>query len=342
MKVNEYDFNLPKELIAQSPLEKRDNSKLMVLNKINGKIKHDNFFNIKNYLNEGDCLVLNETKVLPARIFGKKEITNANIEILLLKEIKKDVWETLTRPARKIKVGDIVNFNNILKAKCILEKDEGIRVFQLFYDGILIEILDKLGSMPLPPYITKTLKDKDRYQTVYANNLGSAAAPTAGLHFTKELINELKEKGVIILYITLHVGLGTFRPVNVENVLDHKMHSEEYYIDEETKDMLNKAVKEKRKIIAVGTTTVRTLESNFNDNKFSSGNFSTNIFIYPGYKFKVVDELITNFHLPKSSLIMLVSALSSKDNILNAYKMAIEEKYRFFSFGDSMLIRSDE
>src|SRR5690625_18767 len=190
MKVNEYDFNLPKELIAQSPLEKRDNSKLMVLNKINGKIKHDNFFNIKNYLNEGDCLVLNETKVLPARIFGKKEITNANIEILLLKEIKKDVWETLTRPARKIKVGDIVNFNNILKAKCILEKDEGIRVFQLFYDGILIEILDKLGSMPLPPYITKTLKDKDRYQTVYANNLGSAAAPTAGLHFTKELINE--------------------------------------------------------------------------------------------------------------------------------------------------------
>lgn len=341
MKVSDYDFNLPEELIAQSPLLKRDNSKLMVLNKNNGSIKHDKFYNIVNYFKKGDCLVLNETKVLPARIFGKKEITNANMELLLLKEIKEDVWETLAKPARKIKEGDIINFNNILRAKCVKVKEEGIRVFEMIYEGIFIEILDELGSMPLPPYITERLENKDRYQTVYANNLGSAAAPTAGLHFTKDLIKQLEAKGVIVLYVTLHVGLGTFRPVSVENILDHKMHSEEYYINDETAKKLNEAIKDKKKIVAVGTTTIRTLESNFNNNKFTSGNFNTNIFIYPGYKFKVVDELITNFHLPKSSLIMLVSALSSKDYILNAYNIAVKEKYRFFSFGDSMLIRGE-
>lgn len=341
MKVSDYDFNLPDELIAQSPLLKRDNSKLMVVNKESGKIKHDKFFNIIDYFNKDDVLVLNETKVLPARIFGVKEETNANIELLLLKEIKENVWETLVKPAKRIKVGDIVNFNNLLKAKCVLVLDEGIRVFELIYEGILIEILDKLGSMPLPPYITETLKDNNRYQTVYAHNLGSAAAPTAGLHFTKELIKKLEDKGVLILYITLHVGLGTFRPVSVSNVLDHKMHSEEYFIDEKTAIKLNEAYKNNKNIIAVGTTTVRTLESNFKDNRFTSGKFNTNIFIYPGYKFKVVDELITNFHLPKSSLIMLVSAFSSKDIILNAYNVAVEEKYRFFSFGDSMFIRRE-
>lgn|SRR5690554_291416 len=339
MKVSDFDFNLPKELIAQSPLEKRDNSKLMVLNQLDNSLVHDNFYNILNYFNKGDVLVLNETKVLPARLFGIKDKTHANIEILLLKEKEKDVWETLVKPARKIKVGDQVLFDNLLTATCLEVKDEGLRVFKMDYQGIFIEILDQLGSMPLPPYITEKLEEKNRYQTVYANKLGSAAAPTAGLHFTKELLEAIKNKGVEILYVTLHVGLGTFRPVNTDLVEEHHMHSEDYFISSDVASRLNDAVNNNKRIIAVGTTSIRVLESNFNDNKFNYGNFSTNIFIYPGYKFKVVDELITNFHLPKSSLIMLVSAFYNKESIMNAYIEAINKKYRFFSFGDSMYIK---
>lgn len=339
MKVNDFDFLLPKELIAQSPLEKRDNSKLMVLNQQNDSLTHDSFYNIVNYFNNGDVLVLNETKVLPARLFGKRDKTGANIEILLLKELEKDVWETLVKPARKIKVDDVVLFDDLLTATCLLVKEEGIRVFKLKYDGIFIEILDKLGSMPLPPYITERLEEKNRYQTVYANTLGSAAAPTAGLHFTNDLLTEIRNKGVEILYVTLHVGLGTFRPVSTNLVEEHHMHSEEYFISEEVSNKLNDAVSKNKKIIAVGTTSIRVLESNFNDNKFSSGKYNTNIFIYPGYKFRVVDELITNFHLPKSSLIMLVSAFYNQESVMKAYNEAINHKYRFFSFGDSMYIK---
>lgn len=339
MKVNDFDFLLPKELIAQSPLEKRDNSKLMVLNQQNDSLTHDSFYNIVNYFNNGDVLVLNETKVLPARLFGKRDKTGANIEILLLKELEKDVWETLVKPARKIKVDDVVLFDDLLTATCLEVKEEGIRVFKLKYDGIFIEILDKLGSMPLPPYITERLEEKNRYQTVYANTLGSAAAPTAGLHFTNDLLTEIRNKGVEILYVTLHVGLGTFRPVSTNLVEEHHMHSEEYFISEEVSNKLNDAVSKNKKIIAVGTTSIRVLESNFNDNKFSSGKYNTNIFIYPGYKFRVVDELITNFHLPKSSLIMLVSAFYNQESVMKAYNEAINKKYRFFSFGDSMYIK---
>lgn len=338
MKVNDFDFELPKELIAQSPLEKRDSSKLLILDQNTHEILHKNFYNIVDYIDTGDILVLNETKVLPARLFGNKTTTNANIEILLLKEIKKDTWETLVKPARRIDIDDKISFNDILVATCVGVKDEGIRIFKMDYEGIFIEILDKLGSMPLPPYITERLKDNNRYQTVYAHNLGSAAAPTAGLHFTEELLNKLKDKGVEIIYVTLHVGLGTFRPVGTELVEEHKMHSEDYFITDEVASKLNDAVKNNKKIIAVGTTTIRTLESNF-DGMFHPGHFSTNIFIYPGYKFKVVDELITNFHLPKSSLIMLVSAFYDKEKIMNAYNIAIQNKYRFFSFGDAMFIK---
>lgn len=341
MKVNDFDFMLPEELIAQSPTEKRDNSKLMVLNKISGTIEHQHFYDILNYFDENDCLVLNETKVLPARLFGKKEITNANIEILLLKELRKDVWEVLVKPAKRIKVGDSINFNDKLRATCLESFDDGIKTLELSYDGILIEILEELGSLPLPPYITKQLQEKDRYQTVYAKDLGSAAAPTAGLHFTKEILDALAAKGVTIIPVTLHVGLGTFRPVSVDNVNDHEMHSESYYISEDSAKKLNQAVNDKKNIIAVGTTSIRVLESNYN-NVFTAGSFSTNIFIYPGYKFKIVNELLTNFHLPKSSLIMLVSALSSQEIIMNAYLEAINNKYRFFSFGDAMFITTKE
>lgn len=338
MKVEDFDFELPEELIAQSPLEKRANSKMLVMNKDNGKIEHKHFFDIVDYLNQDDVLVINETKVLPARLFGKKINTSANIEVLLLKEIETNVWEALVKPARRIKIGDVVDFNSLLSAECIGVKDEGIRVFKMSYEGIFIEILEKLGTMPLPPYITEQLSEQERYQTVYAKNLGSAAAPTAGLHFTNDILVKLKNKGVKIVPITLHVGLGTFRPVSTTNVEEHNMHSEVYEITDDAANILNHAVRNKNKIIAVGTTSVRTLESNFN-NGFKSGKFSTNIFIYPGYKFKVVDEIITNFHLPKSSLIMLVSAFSSRENILNAYQIAINEKYRFFSFGDAMYIK---
>ena len=340
MKTEDFNYELPEELIAQSPLEKRDNSKLMILDKNTGDIKHTHFNEIIDELDSNDILVMNDTKVIPARLYGVKEDTDAAIEILMLKEEKKDIWQCLVKPAKRIKVGTIVNFSNKLKAECMEIRDEGIRVFKLIYTGILYEILDELGEMPLPPYIHEKLKDKDRYQTVYAKNIGSAAAPTAGLHFTKELMNKIREKGIQIVFITLHVGLGTFRPVNVEDVTKHKMHSELYSMDKDTAYILNNAKKEGKRIISVGTTTTRTLEtimSLYGEFKECSG--FTDIFIYPGYQFKGIDALITNFHLPKSTLLMLVSALSSKEIIMNAYSEAIKNKYRFFSFGDSMFIK---
>ena len=341
MKTDDFDFDLPEELIAQTPLERRDASKLLVLDKTTGEISHRHFTDIIDYMEKGDTLVLNDTKVMPARLYGVKEETGAVIEVLLLKDEGNNVWECLTKPAKRIKEGTIISFGDgKLKAKCSEVLDEGIRKFKLEYKGILYEILDELGEMPLPPYIHEKLKDKDRYQTVYAKNVGSAAAPTAGLHFTKDLLEKIKNKGVNIAYITLHVGLGTFRPVNVEDVTKHKMHSEYYVMSAEVADLLNKTKKEGHKIISVGTTSTRTLEtiaSLYGEFKECSG--WTDIFIYPGYEFKGIDYLITNFHLPKSTLVMLVSALAGKDNIMKAYNEAIEKRYRFFSFGDSMLIK---
>ena len=340
MNIEDFDYNLPEELIAQTPKKKRDTSRLMVLNKKTQEIEHKHFYDIIDYLNKGDVLVLNDTKVLPARLIGEKEETKAVIEILLLKNIENDTWECLTKPARRIKEGTIVSFGSgMLKAKCIKVEDEGIRHFELIYDGILYEVLEKLGTMPLPPYIHETLKDQNRYQTVYAKELGSAAAPTAGLHFTKELMEKIKNKGIIITYVTLHVGLGTFRPVETDNVLDHKMHEEFYIMTKETADILNKAKQENRRIISVGTTSTRVLETVKSQNdKFIETSGWTNIFIYPGYEFKAIDGLITNFHLPKSTLIMLVSSLAGREFILKAYKEAVDKKYRFFSFGDAMFI----
>lgn len=341
MQLEDFDYYLPEELIAQTPLAKRDASKLLVLDKNTGSIEHKHFTDIIDYLESGDTLVLNDTKVLPARLIGTKEDTGAIIEVLLLKDIQDDTWEALTKPAKRVHVGTIISFGNgLLKAKCCEELDEGIRRFELIYDGILLEILDKLGTMPLPPYIHEKLEDQSRYQTVYAKNIGSSAAPTAGLHFTTELLEKIKEKGVNIAYVTLHVGLGTFRPVQVENILDHKMHTEYYEMSKETADILTKTKTSGKKIIAVGTTSVRTLETIYNKyNCFKECYGNTDIFIYPGYEFKAIDYLITNFHLPKSTLVMLVSALAGRENILNAYKIAVENKYRFFSFGDSMLIK---
>lgn len=341
MKVEEFDYNLPEELIAQTPLEQRDSSKLLVLDKKTGEVEHKHFYDILNYLEKGDTLVLNDTKVLPARLIGEKEETKAVIEILLLKNIKDDDWECLVKPARRIKVGTIVSFGNgKLKAKCIKEEDEGIRHFTLIYNGILLETLEELGTMPLPPYIHEKLNDQSRYQTVYAKEVGSAAAPTAGLHFTNELLEEIKAKGINIAYVTLHVGLGTFRPVSVETIEEHEMHSEYYQMTKEVAELLTKTKKENHKIIAVGTTSTRTLETIMTKyGEFKECNGWTNIFIYPGYKFKAIDNLITNFHLPKSTLVMLVSALAGKENILNAYNEAIKNEYRFFSFGDAMLIK---
>jgi len=344
MKLEEFDYELPKELIAQTPLEKRDDSRLLVLDKNSGEIKHDKFYDIVNYLRRGDVLVLNDTKVIPARLIGVKEETGAVIELLLLKDITGDVWECLSKPAKRLKIGTIIDFGNgLLKAKVVEKMTDGICRVELIYEGILMEILDKLGTMPLPPYIHKNLKDQSRYQTVYAKNIGSAAAPTAGLHFTKELLAKIADMGVIITYVTLHVGLGTFRPVEVDNILDHHMHSEYYVMNKETARILNKAKKEGRRIIAVGTTSTRTLETIATkyDGKFKATSGDTDIFIYPGYEFKGIDCLITNFHLPKSTLVMLVSALAGKDNILNAYKIAIQNNYRFFSFGDAMFITDD-
>ena len=341
MKTADFDFYLPDELIAQHPIQKRDTSRMMVLDRKTGDIEHKHFSNIIDYLNEDDILVLNDTKVIPARLIGIKEETNAHIEILLLKKIKNDNWECLVKPAKRVKVGSVISFGDgLLKAKCISIGDEGIRELEFIYEGLFYEILDKLGTMPLPPYIKEKLEDKDRYQTVYAKNIGSAAAPTAGLHFTKELLDKIQKKNIKICYITLHVGLGTFRPVSVDDVKNHKMHSEYYSMTNEVADILNDAKKNNKRIIAVGTTTTRTLETIINKyNEFRSCNGWTDIFIYPGYEFRAVDALITNFHLPKSTLLMLVSAFSSKDIILNAYREAVKNRYRFFSFGDSMFIK---
>ena len=341
MNLSDYDYNLPEELIAQTPIKKRDESKLLVLDRVTGDIEHNTFKNIKYYLKKGDVLVLNDTKVIPARLIGNKEETNATIELLLLKDLGEDTWECLSRPAKRLKVGTIISFGEgILKAEVTKKLDEGMVHVKLLYKGILMEILDKLGEMPLPPYIHEKLAEKDRYQTVYAKNIGSAAAPTAGLHFTEDLLNDLKKIGVIITYVTLHVGLGTFRPVEVENILEHHMHSEYYEMNDETADILNEAKKENRRIIAVGTTSTRVLETIAQKyEKFTSCSGNTDIFIYPGYNYKAIDSLITNFHLPKSTLLMLVSALAGKENIFKAYEEAIQNKYRFFSFGDSMFIK---
>lgn len=341
MNINDYDYNLPEELIAQSPLKNRSDSRLLVMDKVTGALEENIFKNITSYLKKGDCLVLNDTKVIPARLIGEKEDTKAVIELLLLKNIENDSWECLSRPFKRLHVGTIISFGNgLLKAEVVKKKDEGLVEVNFIYQGIFLEILEKLGTMPLPPYIHEKLEDQTRYQTVYAKNVGSAAAPTAGLHFTQELLQEIQNIGVEIIYVTLHVGLGTFRPVEVEDITKHKMHSEYYILSEDAAEKLNKAKKEGRKIYAVGTTSTRVLETvmhKFNTFKATSGN--TDIFIYPGFEFKAIDGLITNFHLPKSTLLMLVSALSSKENILKAYEYAINKKYRFFSFGDAMFIK---
>ena len=341
MKTDDFDYELPEELIAQHPALKRDGCKMMVLDKKTGEIEHKKFSDIIDYLEEGDTLVLNDTKVIPARLFGIKTDTNAHVEILLLKEKSKNCWECLVKPAKRVKIGTTLDFGEgLLKAKCSDIGEEGIRELTFTYEGIFYELLEKLGTMPLPPYIREKLEDQDRYQTVYAKNIGSAAAPTAGLHFTKELLEKIKKKKIDICYITLHVGLGTFRPVNVEDVTKHTMHSEFYSMTEEVAAKLNQAKKEKRRIIAVGTTTTRTLETIMKKyHQFTPCSGWTNIFIYPGFQYEAIDGLITNFHLPKSTLIMLVSAFSSKEIILNAYKIAVEKKYQFFSFGDCMFIR---
>ena len=342
MKTEDFDYYLPEELIAQTPLEKRDSSRLLVLDRNTGEVEHKHFSDIIDYLEEGDTLVLNDTKVLPARLIGVKEETEAVIEVLLLKNLENDTWECLTKPARRIKVGTIVSFGNgELKMKCTKVFDEGIRHFKMIYDGIFYEILDKLGTMPLPPYIHEKLDDQSRYQTVYAKELGSAAAPTAGLHFTNELLKKIEQKKINICYVTLHVGLGTFRPVSVDNIKDHEMHSEYYTMSKSVADKLNETKKNGKRIIAVGTTSTRTLETiaTNNNGKFIECSGWTKIFIYPGYEFKAINCLITNFHLPKSTLVMLVSALAGRENILNAYNIAVKEKYRFFSFGDAMFIK---
>ena len=338
MRTEDFDFELDPSLIAQTPIKNRSDSKLLILDKKSGKIIHESFKNIINYLDTNDCLVLNDTKVIPARLHGTKMLTNALIELLLLKDLGDDTWEALAKPARRVNVDDVIVFSDKLKAKCLEVREDGIRIVKLIYDGILMNILDELGEMPLPPYIKEKLKDKDRYQTVYAKYEGSAAAPTAGLHFTKELLADIEKKGVEIVYVTLHVGLGTFRPVMEDDIKDHKMHEEFYIISKEAADKLNDALKKGKRIVSVGTTSTRTLESAY-DNGFKPCAESTNIFIYPGYKFKCVNALITNFHLPKSTLVMLVSALAGKENIMNAYKVAMENNYRFFSFGDAMFIK---
>lgn len=340
MNVKDFDFYLPEEQIAQDPLENRSDSRLMVLDRKSGEIEHRIFRDITGYLKKGDCLVINNTKVLPARLIGVKEETGAKIEILLLKRRENDIWETLVKPGRKAKKGVKISFGDgLLKGEIIDEVEEGNRLIQFSYEGIFEEILDQLGQMPLPPYITHQLKDKNRYQTVYAKEEGSAAAPTAGLHFTKELLQQIEAMGVTIAHVTLHVGLGTFRPVKVENVLDHHMHSEFYCIEEAEAKKINDTKKNGGRVIAVGTTSTRTLESATGENgilQAKSGN--TEIFIYPGYKFKMIDGLITNFHLPQSTLLMLVSAFSTRENILHAYDVAVKEGYRFFSFGDAMFL----
>lgn len=341
MKVTDFYFDLPEELIAQHPLEHREQSRLMVLDKETGEINHKKFFNVVDYINEGDTLVLNDTRVIPARLIGHKKDSMGKIEFLLLNRIDSNKWEALSKPGKRAKQGaEFVFGDGKLEATVLKVKEDGNRIIEFKYNGIFEEVLDELGQMPLPPYIKETLEDNERYQTVYSRERGSAAAPTAGLHFTKELLKEIQDKGANIVYLTLHVGLGTFRPVKVENIENHNMHSEYYRLSQESADIINKTKAMGKKVIAVGTTSSRTLET-IGDNKGlvkeSSG--WTDIFIYPGYKFKVVDSLITNFHLPESTLIMLVSALAGRDNIMKAYNLAVEEKYRFFSFGDAMFIK---
>ena len=339
MRVEEFNYELPKELIAQTPYDKRDEARLMVLDKQNKSTEHKTFKDVIDYLNPGDCLVINDTKVIPARLYGKKD-TGANVEFLLLKRLEGDEWEAMVRPGNKLKVGTKVEFGNgILRAEILEVLPGGNRKVKFEYKGIFNEILDQIGLMPLPPYITEKLEDKDKYQTVYAKYEGSAAAPTAGLHFTEELLERVKEKGIEIAKVTLHVGIGTFRPVKVENVEEHSMHSEHYYIKAEEAEKINNAKKNGKRIIAVGTTSCRVLESVANEEgKVKEIEGDTSIFIYPGYKFKCIDSLITNFHLPESTLIMLVSSLAGKEFVMNAYEEAVKEKYKFFSFGDAMII----
>lgn len=341
MNVKDYDYDLPEELIAQDPLEDRSSSRLMVLDRQTGDVEHRHFTDILEYLHPGDCLVINNTKVIPARLFGVKEDTQAKIEVLLLKRKENDIWETLVKPGKKAKPGTKLVFGDgLLTAEVVDVVEEGNRLIQFHYDGIFEEILDQLGQMPLPPYITHQLKDKNRYQTVYAKYDGSSAAPTAGLHFTKELLQKVKDMGVDIAEVTLHVGLGTFRPVKVENVLDHHMHSEFYMVSQEAADKINRAKESGHRVIAVGTTSTRTLEAAADENgRLHETSGWTEIFIYPGYQFKVIDALITNFHLPQSTLVMLVSALAGREHVLHAYEIAVKERYRFFSFGDAMLIQ---
>ena len=341
MNVKDYDYDLPEELIAQDPLEDRSSSRLMVLDRQTGDVEHRHFTDILEYLHPGDCLVINNTKVIPARLFGVKEDTQAKIEVLLLKRKENDIWETLVKPGKKAKPGTKLVFGDgLLTAEVVDVVEEGNRLIQFHYDGIFEEILDQLGQMPLPPYITHQLKDKNRYQTVYAKYDGSAAAPTAGLHFTKELLQKVKDMGVDIAEVTLHVGLGTFRPVKVEDVTDHHMHSEFYQVDEEAAEKINRAKESGHRVIAVGTTSTRTLEAAADENgRLHETSGWTEIFIYPGYQFKVIDALITNFHLPQSTLVMLVSALAGREHVLHAYEIAVKERYRFFSFGDAMLIQ---
>ena len=341
MKLEEFDFYLPEELIAQTPLLKRDTSKLLTINRKENTYEHKVFSDIIDYFNPGDTLVLNNTRVMPARLYGQKKDTGAAIEVLLLKNKEHNMWECLVKPAKRIKVGSIVSFGDgIMEAECVKVLDDGFRYFEFKYEGIFQERLDELGTMPLPPYIKERLTDKERYQTVYSKEVGSSAAPTAGLHFTNELLDKIKQKGVNIVYLTLHVGLGTFRPVSVENIEDHDMHSEYYTLDEETANVINETKKNGGRVFSVGTTSTRTLETiaRGNDGEIVAASGWTNIFIYPGFEFKCVDGLITNFHLPKSSLIMLVSAFYNREKVLELYKIAVENKYRFFSFGDAMII----
>lgn len=341
MKLEEFDFYLPEELIAQTPLLKRDTSKLFTINRKENTYEHKVFSDIIDYFNPGDTLVLNNTRVMPARLYGQKKDTGAAIEVLLLKNKEHNMWECLVKPAKRIKVGSIVSFGDgIMEAECVKVLDDGFRYFEFKYEGIFQERLDELGTMPLPPYIKERLTDKERYQTVYSKEVGSSAAPTAGLHFTNELLDKIKQKGVNIVYLTLHVGLGTFRPVSVENIEEHDMHSEYYTLDEETANVINETKKNGGRVFSVGTTSTRTLETiaRDNDGEIVPASGWTNIFIYPGFEFKCVDGLITNFHLPKSSLIMLVSAFYNREKVLELYKIAVENKYRFFSFGDAMII----
>lgn len=339
MKTSDFYYDLPEELIAQTPLEKRDNSRLLKLDRVTGNIEHKYFFNIKEFLKAGDCLVLNNTRVLPARIFGARTDTGSIVEFLLLKQKDTDVWECLAGPGKKAKIGKVFKFFEMLSCEVIDITEDGNRIVKFFHDGEFFSVLSEIGQMPLPPYIKEKLKDNERYQTVYSKELGSAAAPTAGLHFTKELLDELKEMGVKIAFVTLHVGLGTFRPVKVDDVKNHKMHTEEYFVTKETADIINETKQNGGRVICVGTTACRTLESVAKKyGKIIECSGDTDIFIYPGFEFKAMDGLITNFHLPESTLIMLVSAFAGYDNVMNAYKIAVKERYRFFSFGDSMLI----